>query len=171
MYKKPTKTQEPRNAEQAYEYAMFLLTLRLRTEGEIREKLKIRHYDLSIADAVIQRLTAQNYLDDQKFAEVYVENLKQYKNFGYYGIKKKLMEKKLPPKIIEKVLAEGLTLAEEIKIAKKFLKKVGIVVKSETNLEPHYSNFNEVENQVKQKIAQKLKTKGFRGEVVARLVF
>jgi SOS response regulatory protein OraA/RecX len=113
----------------------------------------------------------QKYLDDQRYAEVFLENLKQYKSFGFYGIKKKFIEKKLPSSIIEKVLAYGLTVEEEIKIAKRFLKKVGIVAKSETNLEPHYSNFNEVENQVKQKIAQKLKTKGFRGEVVARLIF
>jgi regulatory protein len=150
---------------------MFLLSLHLRTEGEVRQKLEGRGYTSDTVKTVIIRLMDQKYLDDQRYAEVFLENLKQYKSFGFYGIKKKFIEKKLPSSIIEKVLADGLTVEEEIKIAKRFLKKVGIVAKSETNLEPHYSNFNEVENQVKQKIAQKLKTKGFRGEVVARLVF
>jgi regulatory protein len=171
MYKKPTKTKEPRDEERAYEYAMFLLSLHLRTEGEVRQKLEGRGYTSDTVKTVIIRLMDQKYLDDQRYAEVFLENLKQYKSFGFYGIKKKFIEKKLPSSIIEKVLADGLTVEEEIKIAKRFLKKVGIVAKSETNLEPHYSNFNGVENQVKQKIAQKLKTKGFRGEVVARLIF
>ncbi len=171
LWKQKIKTKEPENLEQAYEYAMFLLSLHLRTEGEVREKLRIKNYKLGITEAVIQRLKDNRYVDDQRYAEVFLENLKQYKNFGFYGIKKKFMEKKLPMGIIETVLAEGLPVEEEIKIAKRFLSKEGIIAKSKTDEESRYQTFDAEESKAKQKLANRLKARGFRSEVVARLVF
>jgi regulatory protein len=151
---------------------MFLLSLHLRTEGEVREKLEGRGYTSDTVKTVIIRLMDQKYLDDQRYAEVFLENLKQYKNFGFYGIKKKFIEKKLPSSIIETVLADGLPVEEEIKIAKRFLKKEGVAVTlPPDNAENQYSTFDEEKSKNKQRLSQKLKAKGFRGEVVARVLF
>ncbi len=143
-----TKEDVKMSLEKAYNYAIYLLGLKLRTEGEIREKLRIKNYELRITEEVIKQLTENRYLDDQRYAEVYVENLKKYKNFGFFGIKKKLMEKRLPKEIIEAVLNEALSEEEELKIAKKLLNKIG-----------------EVE---KQKAAMRLKSKGFRTGVIMK---
>ncbi len=136
----------PENKERAYNYAIYLLGLKLRTEGEIREKLRVKGYPLLVIDVVVHQLAENRYLDDQRYAEIYLDNLKKYKTFGYYGIKKKLMEKRLPPNIIESVLCEGLSEEEEMKIAKRFLIK-----QTETE---------------KQKLAQKLKARGFRANLI-----
>lgn len=142
--------------DKACNYALFLLGIKLRTEGELREKLKMKKYESVIINKVIHRLKENRYINDQNYAEVYLENLKKYKTFGFYGIKKKLMEKRLPSQIIERVLNEGLGEEEEIKIAKRFLKnrELGII------------NYED-----KQKLAQKLKARGFRSGVVMKLVF
>lgn len=174
MWKKPSKTKEPKNLEKAYEYAVFLLSLTLQTVGEVKMKMDRRGYAENIIDKTIERLKEQKYLDDQRYAEVYLENLKKYKTFGFYGIKKKLMEKKIPSNIIEQVLNEGLSEQEELKIAKRLLKKGGAIIKPSADDilpadEPRYNVYNEEESKEKQKTSQKLKSRGFRGSVIARV--
>ena len=92
----------------------------------------------------------------ERFAEVFLDNLKKYKSWGFYGIKKKFMEKKLPADVIEHVLSEGLTEEEELETAKKFFRKEKIVIKNQ---------------QDKQKAARKLAAKGFRSSIVSKIVF
>ena len=142
--------------QKAYDYALFLLGIKLRTEGELREKLKVKNYKSQVIDEVIVQLKENRYINDLNYAEVYLENLKKYKTFGFYGIKKKLMEKRLPSEIIENVLNEGLSEEEETKIAKRFLKNLDVVGLS---------------YEEKQKFAQKLKSRGFRGSIMAKLLF
>ena len=156
MFKAKKPTTEPDSMEKAYEYAVFLLSLRLRTEGEVKEKMKGRGYNQNVIDNIVGQLKEQKYLDDQRYAEVFLDNLKKYKNFGFYGIKKKFMEKKLPSSIIESVLALGLTVEDEIKIAERFLKKNELKIENKED---------------KQKAAQRLRSRGFRGEVIAQLLF
>lgn len=159
MFNKIKQTKEPKSQQAAYDYAIFLLSDRLRTSGELSEKLKLKGFETEVINKLIQDLTKSKYLDDNRFAEIFLDNLKKYKNFGFYGIKKKLLEKRLPNSIIESILSAGLSLEDEIKIAKRFLnsQKISIANKSST-LE-------------KQKLAQKLKGRGFRGEVISKLVF
>jgi regulatory protein len=172
MYKQPSKTKEPENLDKAYDYAVFLLSLKLRTVGEILKKMEDRGYGQLIIDEVIDRLKDQKYLDDAKYAEVFLENLKAYKNFGYYGIKKKFMEKKIPASLIDSTLQAGLTAKDEIKIAQRLLKKEGIEVKQKKDEEENqYSTFNEEATKEKQTLANRLKSRGFRGEVISRLLF
>jgi regulatory protein len=173
-WKQPSKTKEPENLEKAYEYAVFLLSLHLRTVGEVMAKMQQRGYAEVVIQKTIDSLKEQRYLDDQRYAEIFLENLKQYKNFGFYGIKKKFMEKKLPTKIIESVLAAGLDAKEEQKIAERFLNREGFEVKElshDDNSEVSYKSFNEEQSKQKSKIANKLKSRGFRGEVISKLMF
>ncbi len=156
--------QKSEDENKAYDYAMFLLNIRLRTEGELREKMRSKKYEDRIMDEVIRRLKELHYIDDQRFAEVYLENLKKYKSWGYFGIKKKFMEKKLPREIIENVLAEGMTEEEELEIAKKFLKK-------QNSLPLRGRDKGGVSREDKSRLARKLAAKGFRGNVVAKLIF
>lgn len=142
--------------EKGYSYAIYLLSLKLRTEGEIANKLKVKNYKLKVIEDVIKRLKENSYLDDQRYAEVYLDNLKKYKTFGYYGIKKKLMEKFLPSVIIESVLNEGIGEEEELKIAERLVRKYESGIRS---------------YEQKQKLAQKLKAKGFRVGVITKVIF
>ncbi len=175
MWSKPGKTKEPDNIDKAYEYVVFLLSLKLRTIGEILKKMADRGYNQQVIDKVIERLKDQKYLDDERYAEIYVENLKIYKTFGFYGIKKKLMERKLPAVIIDRILSENLSVEEEEKIARRFLKKEGFAVKSPVDAEEaiglHYRTFDDEASKSKQKLANRLRSRGFRGEVISRLLF
>jgi regulatory protein len=175
MYKQSSKTKEPENQRKAYEYAVFLLSLQLRTVGEIREKMERRGYTSAVIEQTIEQLHENKYLDDERYAQVFLDNLKQYKNLGYFGVKKKFLMKKLPTELIGRVLDEGLTAAEELKIAKRFLAKEGTAIKPSSADEESsgitYSTYDEGQGKQKQKILAKLKSRGFRGEVIAKLMF
>jgi regulatory protein len=174
MYKPRSQTKEPENEAKAYEYAVFLLSLQLRTAGEVREKMEGRGYSPEVIEKIMEQLHSQHYLDDERYAQVFLENLKSYKNLGYYGIKKKFMMKKLPQDIMSKVLDEGLSLSDELKIAKRFLKKEGVAVKSSTDdeaTENSYNTFDEEKSKQRQKLSAKLKSRGFRGDVISKLIY
>jgi len=172
MFKPKNKTKEPDNSAKAYEYAVFLLSLKLRTVGEVLKKMQDRGYSEKIIEQTIEQLKNQRYLNDERYAEIFLENLKAYKNLGYYGIKKKFMEKKLPPQLIESVLRDGYSISDEILVAKRLLKKEGFKIKAKPeDGEVQYNTFNEELSKQKQKISNRLKSRGFRGEVVAKLVF
>jgi regulatory protein len=106
----------------AFDYAVYLLSSRLLSVGQLSEKLGKKGYAEDDVDKAISRLTDLRYLNDEQFAQIYFENLKKYKLFGYFGIKKKLLEKKLGSKIIDALLA-SFSAAEELQIAKKAVAK------------------------------------------------
>jgi regulatory protein len=169
---KQSKTKEPENVEKAYEYAVFLLSLKLRTIGEVLKKMSDRGFTQPVIEKTINQLKQQRYLDDQRYAEIYLENLKTYRNFGFYGIKKKLLDKKLPSALVEKLLAENLLIKDEQKIAERLLKKEGFEVKEKSvDEEVHYRTFDEEASKEKTKLSNRLRARGFRGEVIARLLF
>ncbi len=175
MFGKQSKTKEPENKEKAYEYAVFLLSLKLRTIGEMLKKMQDRGYSQAVIEKTVDELKSHKYLDDDRYAEIYLENLKTYRNFGFYGIKKKLMEKKLPMQLVEKLMAENLPLSDEIKIAQRLLKREGFEVakKLEDGAdEVHYQTYSDAEaNKEKNKLSNRLRARGFRSEVIARLLF
>ncbi len=173
MFGKQSKTKEPENKEKAYEYAVFLLSLKLRTIGEMLKKMHDRGYSQAVIEKTVDELKAHKYLDDDRYAEIYLENLKTYRNFGFYGIKKKLMEKKLPMPLVEKLLAENLPLSDEIKIAERLLKREGFeVAKKSVEEDIHYQTYSDAEtNKEKNKLSNRLRARGFRSEVITRLLF
>ncbi len=162
MFKKAKKLKDPSDAGHGYNYAMFLLGLRLRTEGEVREKMCERGYNSEVIDNVLAQLLELKYLDDNRFAEVLIENYKLYKSYGYYKVKIKLLEKRLPSGFIEQVLDELYPVEEEISVAERWLKK---------EYPKYVTNPKEFSFADKQKIGKKLQSRGFRMDVISKLVF
>ena len=129
----------------AKDYALYLLSLRLRTSGDLRQKMQQKGYsDAEVVD-VITRLTDLAFLNDAQFAQIYFENLVKYKLFGYFGIKKKLLEKKVPIAVVERLL-RGFSLAAELAIARRVLARS--------------------KGKSREQLVRALVSKGFRSEVV-----
>src|SRR5438046_969591 len=87
-----SKTSKP----SCQDYALFLLSLRGQATAILQEKLVRKGYAQAEIAAAIKRLTELGYLNDDQFAQIFFDNLMKYKGFGYFGIKKKLMQKKIP---------------------------------------------------------------------------
>jgi regulatory protein len=139
-----------------------LLDLRLRTEGEIRDKMQQRGYVLDVITTVINQLKDAKYVDDTRLASVLIENYKLYKIYGFFKIKQKLMEKRLPSGLIESSLEEFFPIEDELEVAKRFIIK---------EFPKYLTDKEKFTYQEKQKIGQKLQSRGFRMDVISKLVF
>lgn len=160
LFKKAKPLKKPDDADHAYDYALFLLNLRMRTEAEMREKMLARGYFPKVIDEVVERLFQDRYLDDEHYAEVFIESMKRYKYYGAYMMKNKLFLKKVPKEIIEEKLSELVTEEDEREIATRYIEKdfgkLSVVRKWD------YED--------KQKIMRRLLARGFGIDLVKSLV-
>jgi len=60
--------------EQAYDYALRFLASRPRSEAEVRRRLRARQAEAETVEAVIARLRRAGLVDDETFANYWVEN-------------------------------------------------------------------------------------------------
>lgn len=165
MFKKAKPLKKPEDEEHAYNYALFLLNLRLRTEGEMREKMLARGYIPKVIDSVMERLKGDKYVNDENYADIFLNNMILYKQYGYFHMKKKLILKKLPNELIENKLEELVDEKTEKEIAKRYLATV--VTRNAKDLEKEIAKLDYVG---KQKLKQKLLMRGFRSSVVMKVI-
>lgn len=142
----------------AYDYALYLVSLRMYSQGNLIKKLKEKGYSDEEVLSAINRLTELKYLDDRQYAQIYLENLIKYRNFGYFGVKKKLLEKRLAPELVNKLM-QNFTLKEEVKIGKRLLSSKALVMAP-----------NGKGKIAKEPVARKLQSRGFRSEAILKLI-
>lgn len=140
-------------SNKVYDKAVKLLSVRLHTTGELYRKLKTRGFKDSDIRPVLQRLEELKFLDDQRFAEIFVDNLKRYKDFGYYGIKVKLLARQIPSDLVESALAEFFSVEDELVAARRLISKLKRQGRSDW-----------------QKLASSLQNRGFRSEVIRKVL-
>lgn len=139
--------------EKVYEKGLKLLAVRFHSLGELYRKLKQRGFKDQDIQSVLRKLEELKFLDDRRFAEIFVESLKSYKDFGYYGIKAKLLARQLPNEITQQALAEFLTIDDELEVAKRLLGKLQKQGKKDW-----------------EKLASALQRRGFRSEVIRKVL-
>ncbi len=94
------------NIRRSYNYAVLLLSRRDHGEGELRQKLRQKGYSDGI-DEALDRLKNQGYLDDERFARIYVGELIRLKGYGKARIKQELYRKGVSRDISDAVLEEA----------------------------------------------------------------
>jgi regulatory protein len=139
--------------ESTYEKAVKLLKIRPHHTEELRRKLQMRGYDREDIDAVLRKLQEENLIDNDQFAQMYLEELLRVKTFGFYGLKAKLMQRGIASNVADKLLRENLSIEIETEIAMKVVEREARSSKPED----------------KNKLAQKLQRKGFRSEVIRKV--
>ncbi|MBR3414475.1 RecX family transcriptional regulator [Candidatus Saccharibacteria bacterium] len=123
------KLKKASNFGKLYQRTLEWVLSRPRSVRETRDYLKKKQFEkpeYGITDediaAVIDRLIKKTYLDDQKFAEYYLENRFQKKGISKKRLKLELQRKGLSPEVIEQAFqSSSRDDAEEIKkiIARK----------------------------------------------------
>lgn len=111
--------QRSSESETAFNKAVGYLAVRLRTEKEVRMKLKEKGYLNSVIDSVVDKLKEYGYLDDSRFAEEYIHS---YKNragemkiryeLRRLGVESAVIEEKLSSLDKDDVLDSVITAAE-----------------------------------------------------------
>ncbi len=94
------------DAEMAYERALRFLAPRPRSEAEVRRRLKQQKIVPALIDGVIDRLRAASLLDDQAFANYWVENRAAFRPRSERVLRAELRQKGLPDEAVRAALSE-----------------------------------------------------------------
>lgn len=107
------------NFEQAKEKAVKYLVLTLRTENEVRNKLKRLNVEEDIIEEVINYLKGINYINDSNYIEAYIRQCSKIPKYSKYEIKMKLLQKGIDKSFLEEKLEKYDMQEYERKIIEK----------------------------------------------------
>ncbi len=133
-----------------YEKATKLLKIRPHHSSELTRKLLMKGFQRAEIDDLIQKLQEENLIDNDQFAQMYLDELLRNKTLGYFGFKSKLMQRGVASNEADRLLKESLPFEKERELAEKIL--------------------NRSSNLPKQKVAQRLSSKGFRSDVIRSVI-
>lgn len=108
------------------QYLLNILSGKQYTESAIREKLRLRKVPSGIQDELIEYVRKLELIDDEKFINEYTDYLLSQNKYSAAQIKQKLMMKKFPPEMIDRmssILREADSKEAIKKIVEKKMKK------------------------------------------------
>jgi len=98
--------------------AYALLRARPRSEVELRQRLKMKGYKKPVIDTVVEDLRRLGYVDDAKFAKLWVESRMHLNPVGDVILRQELKVKGVADSLIEDALAAKAEAYNESEIAK-----------------------------------------------------
>ena len=90
----------------AHDAALRLLASRPRSENEMRTRLAMRGVDPGAIDDEVERLRASGLLDDQKFADAWVEDRKRVSPRGRRMVRYELLGRGIAPDAAERAVED-----------------------------------------------------------------
>jgi len=103
----PTSKAEQPSPEQLYASALKALARRPFPTRELEQKLLRSCIDSAAVNLVIERMKAAGFLDDQKFAENFIQSHLHHKSQGRARIERELRARGLSPKLIREELEKA----------------------------------------------------------------
>jgi regulatory protein len=94
--------------------AAAFLAVRPRSIEETRRRLRHLGYQHALVDAVVDRLVAMHYLDDESFARAWVESRDRARPRGESALRRELALKGVAREVVESVLGERAQPADGI---------------------------------------------------------
>lgn len=116
---KSTSISNSSDLDRAKDAAYRFLTSRVRSEFEVRRKLKEKGFNNDTIALAIERLKELRLLDDGDFALRMTKDLVNLKGCGRYYIQRKLKEKGIGPETIEEAIESVFTEISEFETAEK----------------------------------------------------
>lgn len=102
-------------------HALKFLSYRERSEKEVYDRLKMRGYDEEKIQNAINYCLDKDYINDERFAELFIRDKTNLKKLGSRRIKQELMIKGISREIIDRVLIPDYE--EELNMALEVAKK------------------------------------------------
>ena len=94
-------------------YAFKLIEFRDRTQKELYIKLKEKGYDENTIEDELEFLKEYGYINDLRFAERFTSDAINLKKWGKIRIRAELIKKGVPRDIVENVLEDALSEADD----------------------------------------------------------
>ena len=101
------------NIRRAYNYAVSLLARRDHSEKELKDKLSLKGYREGTEEA-IEKLKSVGYVSDERFARLYVRELRCLKKYGRRRIEQELFRKGIDRELINEALDEAEFDSDEL---------------------------------------------------------
>ena len=108
--------------ETAKEKAVRYLVLALRTEEEVKNKLRKLNVEEDIIFQVTEYLKSIGYINDEKYVEAYIRQCINIPKYSKYEIRMKLIQKGINKEILSEKLEELDNCDYENKLIDKLLK-------------------------------------------------
>jgi regulatory protein len=109
------------NFRDARSKAVRYLTLKIRTEKEVQDKLKDEGFDRECISRVINELKAIGYINNQLYAQKYVFDRSKLKPMSKRMMKQELLSKGVSEEIADEVLSDWK--AEDSDVARNLVKR------------------------------------------------
>jgi regulatory protein len=90
----------------AEKIALGLLTRREHSAFELKQKLKLRGFDSDVIDAVIERLAAQGWQSDARYAAAYLR-MRVARGYGLTAIRAELRQRGVASEVMAAALTEA----------------------------------------------------------------
>lgn len=140
--------------------ASYLLSRRIHSVQELKLKLRKNKYDLNHIEEVILNFIQLGYLDDSKFASVFIDEKRRLKKWGNNKIKAELIKRGVKQAIIRELLEADSSgeedLGNAIQLAEKKLRSLVLREKDTRKLS--------------QKLMNYLYSKGFEYDLIKQVV-
>lgn len=150
---------QAQDLQQAYLDAIRILSSRLRSEYELKTRLKQKNYELQTIEDTLERLRKEKYIDDSLFAEQLTEQRIHSHKKGRNWIKQELQHKGLGPEHITKALEQINGETEYVNAFSLIKKKYGASLSPESDVK-----------NIKRKAIALLQRKGYSSSVVSRVM-
>lgn len=108
--------------QRAKDQALRLLSVRARTVHEMHERLGRAGFSTDIAGQVVDWLLELGYLDDERFAQDWIEYRMRFKPKGRFALMQELRQKGISREVAERALAH-VDLAAEVELARSLAAK------------------------------------------------
>jgi regulatory protein len=111
---------------EVYNKALNYISIRLRSKKELENYLIKREYDEKVVNNIISRLIEEGYIDDNRFANSYVNDKLNLSNYGPYRILRDLQEYGVKESIINETISNLDNNLIKDKIIKLIDKKIKV---------------------------------------------
>ena len=93
--------------EVAFQAALKLINVRARSEAEIRDRLVKKGFNEAAVESTLERLRQASLVDDEQFAQAWVENQTTFRPRGRMALRLELRQKGIGDELIQKTLEEA----------------------------------------------------------------
>lgn len=106
-----------------FDRTLNLLSFRLRSEWELREYLRRKDCPPEIIDRILNKLSINGYVNDERFASSWVDNRRLLKITSRRKLSMELKQKRIPADIIDAVLAQDKDQTDERDVLRQLVAK------------------------------------------------
>lgn len=125
--RKQPKKREPLDAAALYEYAVRSLGRKMRTIAELKRLMRLRVEPGEAGDAkmqaVILRLTEQNYLNDARYAADFTRMRQENEKFGRRRVQQDLSQRGVHSELIGQTLDAAYADLPEEELARRYIER------------------------------------------------